>query len=99
MHLKDKILPLQMYRTSRRNKSYCTTIWRENGTKLASNMQITSFSHQPVGFKYWFQVPMMHHDAMLFGNKAGSTLWKEAEAKESKALTEYKVFQGLGIGL
>jgi hypothetical protein len=56
------------------------------------------FKNQPIKFKYGFQVPTSHHDAMMIASQSGNKLWQEAEAKEIKALMDYKVFKDLGKG-
>ena len=48
-------------------------------------------------YKYGFQVPRNHVEALKIDNKFGNTRWVDAEKLESKQLMEYEAFKDLGL--
>jgi Reverse transcriptase (RNA-dependent DNA polymerase) len=67
-------------------------------TRLIINKAKLIFKHKPQKFKYGFQVPTTHQDAMMLDKKERNNLWQEAESKEIQALMQYNVFKDLGKG-
>ena len=62
-----------------------------NQAKLRSNRT------RPV-YKYGFQVPRNHAEALKIDEKHGDTKWIDAEQLEIKQLMEYESFKDLGKG-
>ena len=49
-------------------------------------------------FKFGYQVPHDHAEAMFLDQKNGNNKWAEAEAQEMKSFQEFGVFKDLGKG-
>jgi hypothetical protein len=62
-----------------------------NQTRLKANRT------KPV-YKYGFQVPRNHAEAVKIDEKYGNSKWIDAEQLEIKQLMEYKSFEDLGVG-
>ena len=46
-------------------------------------------------FKFGYQVPHNHAEAMFLDQKNGNDKWAEAEAQEMKSIQEFGVFKDL----
>ena len=65
---------------------------------MANKAKLKSYSHTPK-FKFGYQIPHDHVEAMLLDWKNGNTKWAEAEAQEMKSFQEFGVFRDLGKGV
>ena len=64
--------------------------------QMANKAKLKSYSHMPK-FKFGYQVPHDHSEAMFLDQKNGNNKWAEAEAQEMKSFQEFGVFD-LGKG-
>jgi hypothetical protein len=72
-------------------------IARENSEILGKIYKtIQNYHNRPLKFKYGFQVPNNHKDAVMLDNKANNKLWQESESTEINALNDYETFIDLG---
>ena len=74
--------------------------YAKNKKKLArmvNQARLRSNRTRPV-YKYGFQVPRNHEEAVRIDEKNGNTLWQDAEELEVDQLQEYSTFNDLGIG-
>ena len=60
--------------------------------------KLKSFRNKP-RFKYGYQVPRSHAEAMLIDEKAGNTKWVDSEGLEVTQLMDYETFESQGIGV
>ena len=65
--------------------------------RMVNQAKLSSFRRAPK-YKFGFQVPRNHEEAMQFDAKNGNTKWKDAEATELKCLLDYQTFEDLGKG-
>jgi Reverse transcriptase (RNA-dependent DNA polymerase) len=73
---------------------------RENTPKrIGVYSSVQSFHRKAVRFKYGYQVPGNHREAMVLDGKNGNDLWKEAEKAEIEALNNYDTFVDIGKGV
>ena len=63
--------------------------------RMANKAKLKPYSRMPK-FKFGYQVPHNHMEAMLLDQKNGNTKWAEAEAQEMKSFQECGVFKDLG---
>ena len=71
----------------------------QNPKKLArmiNQAKLKSARTKPV-YKYRFQVPRNHAEAVKIDGKFGNTKWVDAEKLEIKQLMEYKAFKDFGL--
>ena len=65
--------------------------------QMANKAKLKSYSHMPK-FKFGYQVPHDHAEAMFLDQKNGNNKWAEAEAQEMKSFQEFGVFKDSGKG-
>ena len=65
--------------------------------QMANKAKLKSYSRMPK-FKFGYQVPHDHAEAMFLDQKNGNHKWAEAEAQEMKSFQEFGVFKDLGKG-
>ena len=65
--------------------------------RMVNQARLKSNRTRPV-YKYGFQVPRNHEEAVKIDEKYGNTKWQDAEKLEIKQLFEYEAFKDLGLG-
>ena len=65
--------------------------------QMANKAKLKSYSRMPK-FKFGYQVPHDHAEAMFLDQKNGNNKWAEAEAQEMESFQEFGVFKDLGKG-
>ena len=65
--------------------------------QMANKAKLKSYSRMPK-FKFGYQVPHDHAEAMFLDQKNGNNKGAEAEAQEMKSFQEFGVFKDLGKG-
>ena len=66
--------------------------------QMANKAKLKSYSCTP-RFKFGFQIPHDHVEAMLLDRKNGNAKWAKAEAQEMESFQEFGVFKDLGKGV
>jgi hypothetical protein len=66
-------------------------------SRMVNQAKLKSMRNRPV-YKYGFQVPRNHREAMKLDEKAGNTMWADAEALEIGQLAAYNTFEDAGLG-
>ena len=72
----------------------------KNGKKFARMVhqrKLKNYRNRPV-YKYGYQVPRNHEEAVFIDEKNGNTKWQDSEKLEIKQLADYNTFQDLGKG-
>jgi hypothetical protein len=64
---------------------------------MVNQAKLKSMRNRPI-YKYGFQVPRNHREAMKLDEKAGNTMWADAEALEIGQLAAYNTFKDAGLG-
>ena len=65
--------------------------------RMINQARLKNLRQKPV-YKYGFQVPRNHEEAMFIDAKNGNTKWRDAEKLEIDQLFEYECFDDLGKG-
>ena len=65
--------------------------------RMVRQAKLKSFRMAKV-FKYGFEVPRNHDDAVWLDIEAGNTKWIEGERQEMDQLKEYSTFEDRGLG-
>jgi hypothetical protein len=64
---------------------------------MVNQTKLKNHRTRPV-YKYGFQVPRNHNEALRIDEKFGNTKWQDAEKLEIKQLFEYESFEDKGLG-
>ena len=64
---------------------------------MINQVRLKNLRNRP-RYKYGYQVPRDHEEAMWIDRKAGNHKWEESETLEIDQLQEYDTFQDLGLG-
>lgn len=103
MTFNDDPVTVSLY--AQRNKLLETEGWKRckryvsNQKKLSrmiNQARLKSNRTRPV-YKYGFQVPRNHNEALKIDEKSGKTLWQDAEKLEVDQLFEYATFEDQGL--
>ena len=65
--------------------------------RMINQTRLKNFRNRP-RYKYGFQVPRNHAEAVLIDERNGNTKWQDSEKLEIDQLKEYKTFRDLGLG-
>ena len=65
--------------------------------RMVNQAKLKSYRRSPK-YKFGFQIPQDHWEAMLLDEQAGNTKWADAEKQELDCLDSYQTFQDLGLG-
>jgi len=65
--------------------------------RMVNQARLKSHRTRPV-YKYGFQVPRNHEEAVKIDEKYGNTKWQDAERLEIQQLLEYDTFKDIGEG-
>jgi hypothetical protein len=68
---------------------------RKTIARMVNQQRLKNFRNRPV-YKYGYQVPRNHAEAMFIDEKNGNTKWRDAEKLEMDQLFEYDTFKDLG---
>ena len=79
----------------KRCKNYTKNV--KKFARMVNQTTLRSNRLKPV-YKYGFQVPRNHTEAVRIDEKNGNTRWQDAEKLEIKQLLEYDSFADLGLG-
>ena len=63
--------------------------------RMVHQRRLKNFRNRPV-YKYGFQVPRNHEEAVFIDEKNGNTKWQDSEKLEIGQLDEYNTFKSLG---
>jgi len=77
----------------------CRRIIRNEKTlaRMINQTKLRNFRLKPA-YKYGYQVPRSHEEAMWIDEEAGNSKWAKSEALEVSQLLEYDSFEDLGKG-
>jgi len=64
--------------------------------RMLHQAKLKSYRRAPV-YKYGFQVPRNHAEAMRFDEENGTTKWRDAEILELSQIDEYETFEDRGV--
>ena len=62
---------------------------------MINQTRLKNFRNCPK-YKYGFQVPHNHHEAVLINEREGNTKWQDSETLEIDQIKEYDTFEDLG---
>ena len=79
----------------RRLKRYATRV--KVIARMINQVRLKNYRNRP-RYKYGFQVPRDHDEAVMIDEREGNTKWQDSEHLEVSQLYEYDTFQSLGIG-
>jgi len=65
--------------------------------RMINQARLKNLRRRPV-YKYGYQVPRDHEEAMFIDEKNGNTKWGDSEELEIKQLHHYSTFKDLGLG-
>ena len=65
--------------------------------RMLNQTRLKNFRNRP-RYKYGFQVPRNHEEAVLIDEREGNRKWQDSEELELKQLFEYDTFEDLGLG-
>ena len=65
--------------------------------RMINQARLKANRTRPV-YKYGYQVPRNHEEAVKIDEKYGNTKWQDAERLEIKQLFEYEAFEDIGLG-
>ena len=65
--------------------------------RMINQVRLKNYRNRP-RYKYGFQVPRDHDEAVMIDEREGNTKWQDSEHLEVSQLYEYDTFQSLGIG-
>ena len=63
--------------------------------RMINQTRLRNYRRKPV-YKYGYQVPRDHDEAMFIDNKNGNTKWADSEALELQQLKDYDTFHSIG---
>ena len=63
--------------------------------RLINQMRLKNFRNKP-RYKYGYQVPRNHEEAVMIDEREGNTKWQDSEHTELEQLWEYETFRDLG---
>ena len=64
--------------------------------RMVHQARLKNFRNKP-RYKYGFQVPRSHEEAVFIDEKNGNTKWQDSEKLEISQLMEYDTFKSLGL--
>ena len=64
---------------------------------MVHQRKLKNYRNRPV-YKYGYQVPRNHEEAVFIDEKNGNTKWQDSEKLEIQQLADYDTFQDLGKG-
>ena len=65
--------------------------------RMINQARLRNYRRRPV-YKYGYQVPRDHDEAVFIDEKNGDTKWQDSENLERKQVEEYETFRDLGLG-
>ena len=65
--------------------------------RMINQTRLKNYRRRPV-YKYGYQVPRDHEEAVFIDEKNGNTKWQDSESLEKSQLHEYDTFKDLGKG-
>ena len=65
--------------------------------RMINQARLKNFRNKPV-YKYGYQVPRSHEEAVFINEKNGNRKWQDSEDLEINQLFEYDTFESLGKG-
>ena len=65
--------------------------------RMINQAKLRNYRRRPV-YKYGYQVPRNHEEAVFIDEKNGNTKWQDSEKLELKQVNDYKAFRDLGLG-
>ena len=65
--------------------------------RMINQVRLKNFRNRP-RYKYGFQVPRNHEEAVLIDEREGNTKWQDSEVLEIDQLLEYDTFESRGKG-
>ena len=68
----------------------------KNTLRVMHQAQLRSYRHAPI-YKYGYQVPRNHAEAMRLDAENGNTKWRDAEILELSQIDEYDTFEDRGV--
>ena len=66
--------------------------------RMINQVRLRNFRNAP-RYKYGFQVPRNHQEALLIDEREGNSKWIDSERLEIQQLHEYDTFKNLGLSL
>ena len=65
--------------------------------RMINQAKLRNYRRRPV-YKYGYQVPRDHEEAVFIDEKNGNTKWQDSEVLERQQLQDYNTFRDLGLG-
>ena len=64
--------------------------------RMINQTRLKNYRRRPV-YKYGYQVPRDHEEAVFIDEKNGNTKWQDSEELEIRQLKEYQTFKSIGL--
>ena len=64
--------------------------------RMINQARLKNLRNRPV-YKYGFQVPRNHEEAVAIDERMGNTMWQDAEKLEIQQLFDYEAFKSIGL--